>query len=111
MGLGRVGPKKFALFFPLPSSIVVLFLFLWVSSRGILVVFLKRWGPQMCLGVCCLGQMNPHCYLGQLLLRPMSLRPDLGAKTHNVTQANLSKPKFSWSGVGREEGRERKVRH
>ena len=39
-------------------------------------------------------QANPYCYLGQLLLRPMSLRPGLSTETLCVTLANFSKAKF-----------------
>ena len=44
---GGVGGPKFRAFFPSPAPIFVLFLSLWVSSRGILVVF-EAPGPEMC---------------------------------------------------------------
>ena len=61
MGAPRVGPEgwgaqHFTLFFPLPLPFS-LFFSLWGSSRGVLVVFLKRRDPQMCtfgvLGLSC----------------------------------------------------------
>ena len=35
-------------FFSSPAPMFALFVSLWVSSRGILVVLLKRWDPEMC---------------------------------------------------------------
>ena len=45
---GFAGPNILRFFSHLPPPIFTLFLSLWGSSRGILVVFLKRWDAQMC---------------------------------------------------------------
>ena len=63
-GAQRVGGPKFrAFFFPSPAAKLVLFFPLWGSSRGILVVFLKRRGAQMCtfgvLGLSCEAPAAP----------------------------------------------------
>ena len=52
VGVRRVGVRrgepKISRFFPSPAAKFVLFFPLWGSSRGILVVFLKRRGAQLC---------------------------------------------------------------
>ena len=52
-----MGGPKFRVFFFLSRHHFALFVSLWVSSRGMLVVFLKRRGPVMCtfgvLGLSC----------------------------------------------------------
>ena len=64
-----VGRAKFSRFLkkPSPSTIFFLSFLSWVSSRGILVVFLKRRDPQMCtfevLGLSCHeSDFSCHCH-------------------------------------------------
>ena len=45
---GGTGPKISLFSFPSPAPIFALFVSLWVSSRGIFLVFLKRRSPEMC---------------------------------------------------------------
>ena len=46
VGARSLGGPKFRAFFPSPAAKFVLFFPLWVSSRGVLVVFLKSGGPK-----------------------------------------------------------------
>ena len=56
-GLEGWEAPKFALFVPSPAPIFALFVSLWVSCRGIFVVFFEGRDPQMCtfgvLGLSC----------------------------------------------------------
>ena len=56
-GSPKGGGNEISRFFFSSPATISLFLCLWVSSRGILVVFLKRRDPQMCtfgvLGLSC----------------------------------------------------------
>ena len=113
VGARRVGARRvwwaqnFAFFFPSLAPIIALFVSLWVSSRGILVVFSKA-GPQMCtfgvLGLSCEAPpKRVHLRVSSFKNTTKIPREDLqrGKKRTNVAAGEGKKRAKFWAVQGK----------